>query len=353
MNASSLPREILIERAVVAIRRVQKNRGLIIMADLVAVASISPWVPLELKHLALMFDRVAVLNAPLVVTRPDAQQIAIIGRTAEHEATYRERFKDVSWLHQAGIALEITQETLSAATLTDAIVAGRREFADAAARHLAQGPQVGELTTGGEITLSMLAWQENNTSLTLRQAAVAFRQQGLDAYSVLPESGVRDIDAAAAKSDLIEITLNALPYPSDRVAWDDIVEFRNDPSARESLLALRVWMTEMARAKYTVSEAQERLEFLLDEYRRFLRAHRLEGRTGAWGALVNAGTDAAEHAGNLRFGTAARALFSVRQHRANLLKAEAAAPGREVAFIQKALTVFGRGAIGKASNAIR
>lgn len=307
------------------------------MGDTVGVVGIDSWVPIELKHLGLLFDKLAVVYRQVTWKSGDQKQSFFRDATAKEIVVTRHQ--EAKWLHKMGIVLEVTDDTFQGIESTTEVDSIRREWLEEV--NSSDLPTVGGITTNGKMFEVFDRLNRRTLPLDLRLAALAFRQKaGYDAHPVMPGMTLDDLDAVATKTDIIEITLAALPCPSELVSWDEIIEFRNDPSAMYSLRALRVWTTEMARGKYTVRDAQERLEFLILEYRRHLDLHRIEARTGVFGVAVNVAADVAEHVANLKFGTAARALFSLRQRRLGLLKAEASAPGREVAFLFKASRRF-------------
>jgi hypothetical protein len=144
----------------------------------------------------------------------------------------------------------------------------------------------------------------------------------------------------ASKVDIIRISLAALPIPDESTSWEQIVEYRSDPDSRSKFLALRHWMSEVARAELTPADVEEKLEYLIDQYQKHMRLHRIKTNTGTLETIV---TTVAEFLGDLvsfKWGKAAEALFSLRRRRVALLEGELTAPGNEVAYIVKARETF-------------
>lgn len=99
-------------------------------------------------------------------------------------------------------------------------------------------------------------------------------------------------------------------------------------------------MSEVARAELAPAEVEEKLEYLIDQYRQHMRLHRMKTNVGALETVV---TTSAEFLGDLvsfKWGKAAEALFSFKRTRVALLEGELAAPGNDVAYIVKARETF-------------
>src|SRR5262249_14670855 len=95
--------------------------------------------------------------------------------------------------------------------------------------------------------------------------------------------------------------LRELPQVEPSVALEQILEFKSDSPSRLSLLALRNWMIDIGRGEFTASEIEDKLEYLLANYRHFLRLHRMKTEAGALETLVVGLADIAESLAHLRF----------------------------------------------------
>jgi hypothetical protein len=158
----------------------------------------------------------------------------------------------------------------------------------------------------------------------------------MDAYPVLTLSGILSPEASSNKHQIIRIVINSLPFPDDSTSWEQIAEFRSDPDSHSKFLALRHWMSEVARAELTPAEVEEKLAYLIDQYQRHMKLHRMKTNTGTLQTIV---TTSAEVIGDLvsfKWGKAAEALFAIKQRQVALLEGELTAPGSEVAYIVKA-----------------
>lgn len=142
------------------------------------------------------------------------------------------------------------------------------------------------------------------------------------------------------KGETISLTFKALPIPDDSVSWEQIIEYRSDPDSQSKFLALRHWMSEVARAELTPAEVEEKLEYLIDQYQKHMRLHRMKTNVGTLETIVTTGAEFLGDMVSFKWGKAAEALFSLRRRQVALLEGELTAPGSEVAYIVKARETF-------------
>jgi hypothetical protein len=117
------------------------------------------------------------------------------------------------------------------------------------------------------------------------------------------------------------------------VSWEQILEYRSDPDSQSRFLALRNWISEVVNAKLTTVEAEDKLEYLVEQYRRHFRLHKLKTNAGILETIVVGAGEFLENAVKLRWGAAAKGLFAFKRRRIHLLEGELTAPGREIAYI--------------------
>lgn len=147
-------------------------------------------------------------------------------------------------------------------------------------------------------------------------------------------------DSTATKADVITITINHLPVPDELVSWEQIADFRNDSDTEGKFLGIRNWMNDIARAKLTPIEIEQKLEWLLHEYQEHMKLHKMKANSGALETVLVTTGEAVENIVKLNFSKLAKLPFSIRQRKLALLEGELKAPGREVAFISKAQETF-------------
>lgn len=150
---------------------------------------------------------------------------------------------------------------------------------------------------------------------------------GMDAYPVFSEMFPAIPFLDDRKCEVVDVVIKALPLPDDSVPWEQIIEYRNDPESQSKFLALRHWMSEMARAELSPAEIEEKLEYLIDQYQRHMKVHRMKTDVGTLQTVLVAGANLA----SFKWGDAAQSLFSSMQRKLSLLQGELTSPGSELA----------------------
>jgi hypothetical protein len=163
---------------------------------------------------------------------------------------------------------------------------------------------------------------------------------GVEAYPVLSEIVPQIPIPRPNKCDVVDVVINALPIPGDSTPWEQIIEYRSDPDSLSKFLALRHWMSEVARAELTPAEVEEKLEYLIDQYDRHMKFHRIKTNVGTLETVVTTGAEILGDLASFKWGKAVEALFSLKRRQVALLEGELTAPGNEVAYIVKARELF-------------
>lgn len=174
----------------------------------------------------------------------------------------------------------------------------------------------------------------------LRELALRLRQTtGVDAVAVGDENQV-SVDSPATRADVIRLTLPALPAPSELTPWEAISEFRRDPDSIRKYLRLKSWINKVGRVNTPLHELENEFLELMFEYEEFMRVHQLRTTKGVLEVLVTTTAEVAEDLVKMKWGKVAKAPFEWSRQKAALYDAEHEAPGREVAYIVKALHHF-------------
>jgi len=141
--------------------------------------------------------------------------------------------------------------------------------------------------------------------------------------------------------NVISIVLSAMPVPDESTPWESVLEFRNDPEAREKYLRLRHWMNAQRLQTTPPAHIVDELRFLLSEYEAYMRLHQMKIHTELLESIVTGAPEVIEQLLKFQFGKLAKGLFTFRHRQLELTEAESKAPGREVAYIVEAKHRFG------------
>jgi hypothetical protein len=172
-----------------------------------------------------------------------------------------------------------------------------------------------------------------------RVTAANMRLKGIDAVYLDSTDG-KNVDRKAGKDQLFEIILDDLHIPHETVPWADVFDFRSDPTSQQQLRALRLWIADMSKGNLTYSEAVDKVEYLKDEYRSHMKGAGIKTANAFIKALVVGGAEVIENALKFRLKNLAETSFKLLEAKGDLLEAERNAPGRELAYVIRAVDSF-------------
>ena len=159
--------------------------------------------------------------------------------------------------------------------------------------------------------------------------------ENLDAYAVIPAKfnslDTEDDEDDSSTHDVMKIVLTSLPAPSDDVSWKQVYEYRSDPDSYNRFRDLKEWMSDTARGKLTAVEVREKLESLLDQYRRHFLFHQMNLVSATLEAFVVTTDDALRNLATVRWGMS-QSMFSLQRRKVVLLEEESKSEGSVVAF---------------------
>jgi len=155
---------------------------------------------------------------------------------------------------------------------------------------------------------------------------------------ILPQA---DTNAIGVVDNVMHLLLEKVPMPKDDVAWEKIIEFREDAEAKGFLHGLRVWAADLAQQKLSRSEIEQKLEWLLFQRRQHLRSHKIAYNLDALGSILVTSAEILEDLLKIKWGKAARGVISLAHRKTHLMKLEMDSPGKEIEYLLKAEKAFG------------
>jgi hypothetical protein len=137
-------------------------------------------------------------------------------------------------------------------------------------------------------------------------------------------------------SEIINLTINKIPIPTNDTPWEKIIDFKNDKDTRSKYLALINWINNVSISEKTICHINEEFEYLYDQYQRHYDIHKIKKNYTWTEILINSAIDILTKQGH----GIVKELFSIRKTRLSLLEEELKLPGSEVAYIFKANETF-------------
>lgn len=196
------------------------------------------------------------------------------------------------------------------------------------------GPNSADLIKG------MLVMFGQQMPLLARKMAAELRNSHhLHAYPVLTEllSPIQFSNPGESETvpfaDIASIVVHSMPQLDDSVPWEQVLDYRTDNESKGKMMALRRWMYKVARTELTPQEIEAELEWLIYDYERHLKLHKMKYKAGLFETVIIPGTAFLENTVKLKFSEAAKSLLTLRHTQIALLEAEMNTPGSEVAYI--------------------
>jgi hypothetical protein len=281
----------------------------------------------EFKQYALLFSRIAVVGLRHIKTGRVATELAWL---QENGIVFEPPHIDITLLRNNPEILhylKLEKEQLSALSKQVLTAVKSDELLDSQSL-LSQASDVSNL----------LRFMMNTT---VRTVSVELRElYQIEAYPLLSDDRLFSLESQSKKTSVIQLAVKSLPILDESVPWEQVIEYRSNPDSRSKFLALRHWMSEVARSELTPAEVEEKLEYLIDQYRKHMRLHRMKTNAGTLETVVTTGAEFLGDLVSFKWGKAAEALFSLRRRRVALLEGELTAPGNEVAYIVKVREIF-------------
>lgn len=309
------------------------------MSEFVAITTF-PDANISLKREALLFHRIGIHSFA-----DDLRSLRGAGVT--HAGGM---FETLEWLYEQGVIFE-PEPKLGHADLTHdlqyrAFLQDYRKYKqDETDLHIKLVESLNKVGADPMDTIKLffrgvLSLSSANDTLSRLISIQLRRLHNIDAYPLVRHYTLPSADLLTTDQNVLDVVMKMMPGPDDSVAWEQVLEFRSDPDSWSKFLALRNWMSEVARAKLTPLEIGQKLEYLIDQYRQHMALHKMKSNVGALETIVISTAEFAEDLVKFKWGKIAKSLFSFRQRKVAVLEGELKSPGSEVAYIVKSQDAF-------------
>lgn len=184
----------------------------------------------------------------------------------------------------------------------------------------------------------LIELQSKMATCEVRGLCESLRRQGFGAVPFYPT--VEDSSDNERRHRVIEVVMKKLPVVSLTTPPQAILDFRSDADSLGAMAGLRTWIAETARGDLQPFEIEDKLDYLLYQYRKALELHKLRYEIGTLESTIVTVTEVLEDLVSFRWSKLAKTLFSVRQRKIDLTEAEMRSPGAEVSYLVKANNRF-------------
>lgn len=176
----------------------------------------------------------------------------------------------------------------------------------------------------------------------LRKLLQICRFNGLNVYPVFNNSLPLIDKKVAHKEEVLFVLLKNIPTPSEDTSYEQIKDFFQDPDSKEKMVRLKDWVNELTSMKSSFIELQEKIDFLINEYRSHMALHKIKNQAGAFETVVQGTAEMMEAAVSGKFSKIVSPLFAAKHQQIAMLESEMNAPGRKLAYIIKTQDEFGK-----------
>ena len=298
-----------------------------------------------LKQHAIMFSRIAIHGLGLMLREEhfvnpkfarNRARLAEAGVLFEPDLQKLTTPVDESYKKDASFLMEDANEILKSVGMSiEEMLAARNDKEKAAEiKQRSAQPMSTDPATVSDQQKLIEAERRISVNLTRFFAHQVRQIEGLHAYPTIP-SGDNSLDwedQRPEQHDVMKIGL-VVPVPDEQVSWDDVLEYRKDSDFPNRFFELKEWMSDVGRGSLTRGEVGEKLELLLDRYRKLLETHQMQINWARLEAYVVTTADVLRDLDAFRQDQRASTLFSIEGRKLKLLEGEMTAPGSEVAFV--------------------
>lgn len=136
-------------------------------------------------------------------------------------------------------------------------------------------------------------------------------------------------------ADAARIVVGAFPVISDCVPFSAILALRSDEEFKTHRRRLRSWIRKIGNDDLSTAELRDEIEYLMNEYQRYMRIQKLKFSIGTVESLVKMSLGIFENLLKLNLEKISDTIFSISKEKVNLAEAEINAPGKELSYLVK------------------
>ena len=290
----------------------------------------------QIKQQALLFDQIGILKL-----RGMYKSLSTFKRYPDfRENALEPLITELKWLEENGVIFEATIPTIT--DLESFSKANKHQKVDELDKLITKLLRVRKINAKSleDMADEIEAIKKQDTIILRILSLVMETTKKVRAVTILPyEEYTRNLPNSI-KSDVAQIVINKLPLPNNETAWEQIIDYRNDPENQKNLLSLRRWIRKISTEELSKGEIEEEIEWLMNEFQNHMKVHKLRANTETLEALVKAPLEIIENLIKLKFSKIPEPFFALKKRQINLLEAEINAPGREMSYIIKAQDSF-------------
>lgn len=290
---------------------------------------------IDIKRAALLFEKLVVLQTEQSTFDPAANRSADTGLFGS----------ETDWLVEQGIVrFEKDLEDATLAAHDPTYARDRKQVTSAICNLILLGNDLREVENwvrcgANGIARSTAVYLQDRDDID--HVPLIYGKQ-YELSRLLPGHQIQTpADSHRQTASAIRVIFNTLPTPDDSTSWEEILEYRRDPTVFSAFSRLRHWATDAVQSDLPERELAQKLEYELHTYEDALRLHGIKARLQTLEALIATPLEIAEKLVTFKWGEAAKALFAVGKQKIDLIEQEKRLTGRDLHFLVVAKKRFG------------
>jgi hypothetical protein len=136
-----------------------------------------------------------------------------------------------------------------------------------------------------------------------------------------------------SNADVVNLAIAGFPVIRDDVEWEKIRDFKNEDETKIKIMRFREFAKKISREKLTAIEAQEEIEWMLEEYKQHIKLAKMKYELGKIEGIFLTSLKFVENLLTFKPSEAFGSLYTIKKNRIELLEAELNSPGKEVALL--------------------
>ena len=140
---------------------------------------------------------------------------------------------------------------------------------------------------------------------------------------------------------IIKLVMEQLPEPDyESIAWERIIDFRNDPETKKLLNFIRHWITDRFKKESSSKDILEKMPYYCAKYEEHINLHKMKLKHGVFETLLMIPAEIIEGVIRLKPTKTVKELYTFKRQKVELFEQEKKAPGRDLAYLFKARDEF-------------
>ncbi|MBS1528881.1 MAG: hypothetical protein JSU01_01130 [Bacteroidetes bacterium] len=135
------------------------------------------------------------------------------------------------------------------------------------------------------------------------------------------------------KTKVINVSITKLPMIDDSISLDQLSELKSDDDFKLKFFAFRDFVNSLCTTTLTISEVDEKIDYLLMDYEKQLKMHKAKYQLSRLETIFVTSAEIFENLAKMKFGKIAKSIISLRNKEIELLEEERKITGREVAVL--------------------